>query len=175
MKAYWGNGSIAPHIFDLCTICRWVVSFTPWSLYPQERVPGIHWIRGWVGLRAVLDTVVRRKIPSLPGIKPLINQPIAQRYTTGLPGSQTIRWACWLLIVDSKINTILNHQYKWQCESVIDEGDRNLTGKCKPIAETLGWTESWSSYRVFLTVFKRIWKQLNSECLGTCRVPRHTC
>ena len=32
----------------------WVVSFTPWPLYPCER-PGTHCIWGWVGRRAGLD------------------------------------------------------------------------------------------------------------------------
>jgi hypothetical protein len=31
----------------------------------RERAPGTHWIGGWVGPIAVLDAVVRRKIPSL--------------------------------------------------------------------------------------------------------------
>jgi hypothetical protein len=31
---------------------------------PRERSPGTHWIGGWVGPIAVLDTVVKRKIPS---------------------------------------------------------------------------------------------------------------
>jgi len=35
-----------------------VVSFTP-----QERAPGSHWIGGWVGLRAGLDAVEKRKNP----------------------------------------------------------------------------------------------------------------
>jgi len=30
----------------------------------RERAPGTHWIRGWVGPRACLDAVVKRKIPS---------------------------------------------------------------------------------------------------------------
>jgi hypothetical protein len=34
------------------------------SLAPRERAPGTHWIGGWVGLRARLDAVVKRKIPS---------------------------------------------------------------------------------------------------------------
>jgi hypothetical protein len=43
-----------------------------------------HWIGGWVGPRAVLDAVVKRKIPS-PHLEsnpriPIV-QPIAQRYT----------------------------------------------------------------------------------------------
>jgi hypothetical protein len=33
---------------------------TPW----KEPPPHIHWIGGWVGPRAVLDTVVKRKLPS---------------------------------------------------------------------------------------------------------------
>jgi hypothetical protein len=31
---------------------------------PRERAPPTHWIGGWVGPRAVLDAVVKRKIPS---------------------------------------------------------------------------------------------------------------
>jgi hypothetical protein len=34
---------------------------------PRERVPGTHWIGGWVGTRAGLDTVVKRKIPTPAG------------------------------------------------------------------------------------------------------------
>jgi hypothetical protein len=41
-----------------------VVSFTPQPLYPQGKSPGTHWIGDWVGPRAVLDAVVKRKIPS---------------------------------------------------------------------------------------------------------------
>jgi hypothetical protein len=51
---------------------------------PRERAPGTHWIGGWVGPRAVLDAVVKRKTPShrqesnprTPTI-----QPAVQRYT----------------------------------------------------------------------------------------------
>jgi len=31
---------------------------------PSERAPGTHWLGGWVGPRAGLNAVVRRKIPS---------------------------------------------------------------------------------------------------------------
>jgi hypothetical protein len=31
-------------------------------LYPRERAPGTHWIRGWVGPRAGLNAVEKRKI-----------------------------------------------------------------------------------------------------------------
>jgi hypothetical protein len=51
MKAYWGSGG------------EWSASrlgrFTP-----KERSPGTLWIGGWLGPRAVLDAVVKRKIPS---------------------------------------------------------------------------------------------------------------
>jgi len=33
------------------------------DLRPKERAPGNHWIGGWVGHRAVLDAVVKKKIP----------------------------------------------------------------------------------------------------------------
>jgi hypothetical protein len=48
----------------------------------QERAPGTHWIGGWVGPRAVLDAVVKKKIPSLrreSNPRTPIIQPAAQR------------------------------------------------------------------------------------------------
>jgi hypothetical protein len=41
-----------------------MVSFAPRPLYRRERAPGTHWIGGWVGPRAILDAVVKRKISS---------------------------------------------------------------------------------------------------------------
>jgi hypothetical protein len=59
-----------------------VVSLTPRPLYPKEKIPW--YIGGWVGPRAVLDAVVKRKILSprreLNPRTPII-QPVAQRYT----------------------------------------------------------------------------------------------
>jgi hypothetical protein len=60
---------------------------------PRERAPGTHWIGGWVGPRAVVDAVVKRKIPSPrreSSPRTPIVQPVAQRYadwaTTALEG-----------------------------------------------------------------------------------------
>jgi hypothetical protein len=36
----------------------------PGRFTSRERVPGTHWVGGWVGPRAGLDAVVKRKIPS---------------------------------------------------------------------------------------------------------------
>jgi hypothetical protein len=51
---------------------------------PKERAPGIHWIGGWVGPRAVLYTVLKRKIPSSHRESnpdhPIV-QPTVSRYT----------------------------------------------------------------------------------------------
>jgi hypothetical protein len=35
----WRSGCIDPRFLDLGTSCRWVVSFTPWTLYPQGNFP----------------------------------------------------------------------------------------------------------------------------------------
>jgi hypothetical protein len=62
----------------------WVVSFTPRPLYPREKAPGTHWIWGWVGPRAVLKAVVKRKNPSLrqkSNPRTPIVQSLAQRCT----------------------------------------------------------------------------------------------
>jgi hypothetical protein len=51
---------------------------------PREIDPSTPWIRGWVGTRAVLDAVVKRKIPSPrreSNPRTPIVQPVAPRYT----------------------------------------------------------------------------------------------
>jgi hypothetical protein len=61
-----------------------VVNFTPRPLYHQGKIPGTPWIGGWVGPRAVLDAVVKRKIPSPrreSNPRTPIVQPVAQSYT----------------------------------------------------------------------------------------------
>jgi hypothetical protein len=59
---------------------EWLVS-RPGRVTPGERAPGTHWIGGWVGLRAGLDDVEKRKFLTLPGLelRPL-GRP-ARRYT----------------------------------------------------------------------------------------------
>jgi hypothetical protein len=50
----------------------------------RERAAGTDWIGDWVGSRAVLDTVVKRKIPSSrrePNPRTPIIQSVVQRYT----------------------------------------------------------------------------------------------
>jgi hypothetical protein len=84
MKAYWESGGIAPLIFSPSLDGgEWSAS-RPGRFTSRERAPGTHWIGGWVGPRAVLDAVVKRKIPSLcPESNPRtpIFQRVAQHYT----------------------------------------------------------------------------------------------
>jgi hypothetical protein len=52
----------------------------PGRFTPKERAHGTHWIGGWVGSRAVLDAVVKRKISSprhYPNPRTPIVQPVA--------------------------------------------------------------------------------------------------
>jgi hypothetical protein len=57
----------------------------PVRLTLRERAPSTHWIGDWVGSRAGLGTVVKRKIPSpCRDSNPPIIEPVAQRYTTEL-------------------------------------------------------------------------------------------
>jgi hypothetical protein len=83
MKVYWEWRYSSTHSLT-SALDGGVVNFTTRPLYPQERAPGTHWIGGWVGPRAVLDAVVRRKIPSPhqeSNPRTPIVQPLAQRYT----------------------------------------------------------------------------------------------
>jgi hypothetical protein len=63
-EGVWWRGCIAPHILDLGTIWRWVMSFTSQPLYPDT-----HWTGGWVGPRTGLDDVEKRKFLILPGLE----------------------------------------------------------------------------------------------------------
>jgi len=69
-----------PHILDLGTRRRWVVSFTHQLLYSQGKTPW-HTLDGmWVGLRAGLDMMLQRKIPS-PCQKSNPNHPIHDHHS----------------------------------------------------------------------------------------------
>jgi hypothetical protein len=68
----------------------------PGRFTPRERAPGTHWVRGRVGPKAVLDAVVKKKIPSPrresnPTI-PIV-RPVAQRYTDWAIMALTVRYA----------------------------------------------------------------------------------
>ena len=64
MKAYGGHGRTAPLILKPVAKWKWVVSFTLLSLYLQERTP-VMLVGGWVGPRAGLD-VLRKRKPKVP-------------------------------------------------------------------------------------------------------------
>jgi hypothetical protein len=69
MKTYLGSGGIAPR---------------PGRFTTRKSDTGTHWIGGSVGPRAILNTVVKRKIPSPrreSNPRTPIVQPVAQRYT----------------------------------------------------------------------------------------------
>jgi hypothetical protein len=56
----------------------------PSHFIPRGGASDTHWIGGWVGSRAVLDAVVKRKIPSPrleSNLRTPIVKPVAQRYT----------------------------------------------------------------------------------------------
>jgi hypothetical protein len=74
----------------------WVVSIALTMLCPQERTPGTHWIAGWVGLRAALDTEATAKILSLwRGSNPscLVVQSVVRYYTDWATPAPSIKMA----------------------------------------------------------------------------------
>jgi hypothetical protein len=70
------------HIFLTSALVggEWSV-LRPCRFTPRERIT--HWIGGWVGPRAGLDDVEKRRFLSLPGLelRPSVVQPVASRYT----------------------------------------------------------------------------------------------
>jgi hypothetical protein len=85
MKAYRGSGGIVPYILDLGTRWREWSASRHGRFTPREGDSGTNWIGGWVGPRAGLDAVAKRKIlnPSRDLEHPII-QPVVERYTTEL-------------------------------------------------------------------------------------------
>jgi hypothetical protein len=85
MGAYWGVVEVCLHTFLTLALDGGECSAShPGRFTPTERSPGTHRKGGWVGPRAVLDAVVKRKIPSPrreSNPRTPIVQPVAQRYT----------------------------------------------------------------------------------------------
>jgi hypothetical protein len=78
-----GEWGIAPPILDLGTRWRWVVSFTPRPLYPQGKSPCHPLDRKLGGSQSRSGHSDEKKNSQpLPGLKPPIIQPVAQRYAT---------------------------------------------------------------------------------------------
>jgi hypothetical protein len=68
MKAYWGEWrySFTRSLTSALDGGEWSASH-PGLFTPRERAPGAHWIGGWVGPRAVLDAVVKKKFQAPAG------------------------------------------------------------------------------------------------------------
>jgi hypothetical protein len=65
MKAYWEWRYRSTHsLTSALDGGEWSAS-RPGRFTPRKRAPCTHWIGGWEGPRAVLDAVVKRKIPSV--------------------------------------------------------------------------------------------------------------
>jgi hypothetical protein len=69
MKAY-GGVHAEIHVFLTSALVEgdWSDSL-PGRLTPRERAPGAHWKEGWVGLRAGVDDVKKKKFLTLPGLE----------------------------------------------------------------------------------------------------------
>jgi hypothetical protein len=88
-----------------------------------EKVPGTHWIGGWVGARTGLDAAVKKKIPSPrreSNPRTLIIQPVAQRYITELS-----RLLIEQKVVENKLYKFRNQTkaVNWYC-SLYADGSR---------------------------------------------------
>jgi hypothetical protein len=65
-----GGVDVYIHIFLTSAVvgAEWLIS-RPCRFTPAKMAPGIHWIGGWVGPRAGLDDVEKRKFLTLPRLK----------------------------------------------------------------------------------------------------------
>jgi hypothetical protein len=59
---HMGKWMYSSSILNLSLSWRWVVSITPRRIYPEERDPDTQWLGRWMGPRAGLDAVKKRKV-----------------------------------------------------------------------------------------------------------------
>jgi hypothetical protein len=121
----------------------------PGRFNPRERSPSTRWIWGWMGPRAVLDALVKRKIPrphreSNPRT-PIIH-PVAQRYTD---------WA-----ITPKNNAYLIILYN--CYSF-------------PLNKLYACSDLMTTLECFSYICVSPWFRLKSKFLGTSRCPFSLC
>jgi hypothetical protein len=90
VDAYWGSGSIAPLSLTSALDGGEWSDLRPGRLNPKKTASGTHWTGGWVGPRAVLDALVKRKITSPPRT-PI--QLLAQRYNDWAIMALVDNWA----------------------------------------------------------------------------------
>jgi hypothetical protein len=98
-------------------------SARPSRFIPKERTPGTHWIGGWVGPRAILNAVVKRKIPSPhreSNPRTPIVQPVAQGYTD------------WGITVPNSVITFINNSSNYRtvwslCSHIIVNWKKQLS------------------------------------------------
>jgi hypothetical protein len=118
------------------------------SLIPRERSPCTHWIGSWVGPRAVLDAVVKRKIPSPhqeSNPRTPIVQPVAQRYTDWTITALDVSLSC---CVNKCRNTKVTREEKGHfLEKEMRPGSGPATDSCEHGNELLNqWDESLTNW-----------------------------
>jgi hypothetical protein len=87
MKAY-GGVDVYIHVFLTSALVGGESASRPGRFTREERAPGTHRIEGWVGPRAGLDDVEKRKILTLPRLEPLCRPDRSQSlHRLSYPGS----------------------------------------------------------------------------------------
>jgi hypothetical protein len=85
MKTNGGFGGIAPPFLTSALVGgQWSASH-PGSFTPGEINPGTHWIGGWVGPRAGLNTLEKSKTLPLSGMEPRPSSPSPSVYRLSYP------------------------------------------------------------------------------------------
>jgi hypothetical protein len=88
-----GSDGTAPRILNLGTRWRWVVSFTPWPLYPQRKSPWYPLNRRLGGTQSRFERSGEEKNSQpLPGIEPPSPSPHPSAIPLSYPGSFPFIW-----------------------------------------------------------------------------------
>jgi hypothetical protein len=124
MKAY-GGVPVQIHIFLTSALVggEWSASRHR-HFDPRERAPGTHWIGGWVGPRASLDDMEKKKFLTVLGLKLqplLLSKPIAIAILTTLSRLPSIqcKGVNWCTISTHLIIHFRTSQSVAECVSIL--------------------------------------------------------
>ena len=90
------TGGILPVILNLGTRWRWVVSFTPWTLYARWKRQRYPRMGCWVGLKAS-ESLERKSVAPAEHLTaiPCLSIVLPSHYTDSQARNQMYQWAIW--------------------------------------------------------------------------------
>jgi hypothetical protein len=123
----------------------------PAALYLREKDPGTHWIGSWVGLRAGLDIVARRKSFASAENRTRSSSPCQTVYLLSYPSSFPTCW--WTYNLLSSLNLLRWRREVWDMQTI----------------HLFYWIELYTEYCVRLNIVGCITQERDEQWMQTVK------